>query len=124
MSIYKMEEFIHESDRWKKLVLSLQEENNSLKKRLVSALKNKIDGNTLERAEYFHARFVTEDEILELTRKDLEQQDRILLQKTHNDGYRIKEAFAKQKSLRKEMELLRVNFKLLLDEFNNFIANS
>jgi hypothetical protein len=123
MSKPKADEFIQERDEWKKLILSLQDENNSLKKRLVSALKKPIDGKTLEKAEYFHARMVAGDEILELTRKDLEQDDKVLFQK-NDDGNHINDAFKKQKDLRREMEQLRLNFKLLQDEFNKFIATS
>jgi hypothetical protein len=124
MSKPKADEFIQERDEWKKLILSLQDENNSLKKRLVSTLKKPIDGKTLEKAEYFHARIVAGDEILELTRKDLEQDDKVLFQKNHDGISQINETFNRQKDLRREMEQLRLNFKLLQDEFNNFIANS
>jgi hypothetical protein len=66
---------------------------------------------------------VAGDEILELTRKDLEQDDKVLFQK-NDDGNHINDAFKKQKDLRREMEQLRLNFKLLQDEFNKFIATS
>lgn len=60
-------------EMWKRLLNSRKTENVMLKSRLANILKNNYTQNSLEEIEDFQTRFVTEDEMIDLLRKEVDE---------------------------------------------------
>ena len=110
-----------ETDRWKKMLNVMRDENNGLKNRLSDILKNDFDKTLLEQLEYFHSRFITEDERIGLIRDDIAGIDKIIW-----DPFLETDAVEKQVQVR--LAILRNNalhaekqFNEIKSEFSNYM---
>jgi hypothetical protein len=114
-------QFRHETDSWKRLLEFLQQENGYLLTRLSDELKNEVDGDFLERAEYYQSRFIAENDLVKLLRKDIVELDLLLKQEEYIDG-KINTAVRKYKYLKTEMDKLESDFSKLKNDFTIFLT--
>jgi hypothetical protein len=114
----------YEKDTWKRLLSFMMEENIHLKDRLSEMLKDKVDTDSLTVAENFQTRFIKEDEMIQLLRKEVAELDNLLSRELFEDGRIVKEIERKQKHLRTGIENAEKYFSRLKSEFNNFLLEN
>lgn len=119
----KINQFIHESDTWKRCLQFVQEENNRLKNRLSEVLKSETNDDFLERAEYFQNEFLSEDNTVNVLRFSIKELDNLVNREVYEDGAILKELVRKQKRLNRDMEKVENHFSHLKSEFNNFLSD-
>jgi hypothetical protein len=80
-----------------------------------------VDGDFLERAEYYQSRFIAENDLVKLLRKDIVELDLLLKQEEYIDG-KINTAVRKYKYLKTEMDKLESDFSKLKNDFTIFLT--
>jgi hypothetical protein len=119
----KIRQFQHESDSWKRTLEFLMHENSILQNRLAEVLNTTIDDNDiLPVAEQYQNRFVQEDEYIHLIRKEIAEQDRLLLKDTYSDGELFYEIIRKHKKLSAEMQNIIKEFNKIRFDFNSYLG--
>jgi hypothetical protein len=108
-----------ETNRWKKLLNVMRDENIDLKNRLADILKNDFDKSLLEHLEYFHARFIREDERIGLIRDDVAAIDKIILDPFLKTDEVVKQADIPLIILRNNVSHAEKQFNELKLEFSN-----
>lgn len=119
----KMEQFIYETDTWKRSLVIMRDENIHLKNRLTEILKNGFDKKLLENLEYFQTRFIKEDERIGLIRDDVAAIDKIIQDKLLKDDQVVKETNKKLAILRNNVLHAEIEFNELKLEFSNYAQN-
>lgn len=117
----KINQFIHESETWKRCLKYVQDENNFLKRRLSEVLKKDAIDDFLDKAEYFQNEFLSEDNILNVLRFSISELDKLVLRDDFEDVTFIREFLLNQKKLNKDIEKVENHFSHLKSEFNNFL---
>ena len=75
-----LQELQQEAESWKRTLEFIRDENIQLKTRLSEIIRqNHADQQFLDTAEYYNARFLSEDEMLRLLRRDISELDRMLM---------------------------------------------
>lgn len=124
MSELKLKQLYYESDTWKRSLGFLIDENIHLKNRLIEILQTSEDEGLLGRAEYFHDRFIKEDERISLIRNDLTEFDNLLIREVPENGKFAKEINKKFTTLRNNILNAEKQFSELKSEFSNFMLES
>jgi len=116
MKAYTKKHFLFEFESWRRTLDNIQNENNQIKHRLIQILEDLPDNTLLDNIEDFHNKVITEDKVINLFNSDLFKHE-ISLKKSHNGETEIV-----QTKLRKEIELLEINFVKLKNEFYTFFS--
>lgn len=119
-SDYEVEKMWEEIVSWKKILSCRMEENIQLKNILAEILRNNYDRNCLEEIEEFQTKFIRQDEIIDMLRKEVTNLDYLFLSKTFEDEKR-RIFFAKAlQRLRKDIAHSENNFRSLISSYEDF----
>jgi hypothetical protein len=109
-----------EAESWKRLLEFLQEESVHLKIRIAEIASQDMDKELLAEAENFQNRFMQQEEIIALARRDVAAFERLAGgYATDSSDKKISHA---QKKLRKDIGMLEQAFHKLKFEFNQYLA--
>lgn len=123
MGVSKIEQFLHESHTWERLLDFFTQENSYLKMRLSEVVDSTIDKDFLALAEQFQNKFILKDEWIDELEHDIhEQQDRLENSKVNKINAEEKINKTQQK-LRNEVEYIEKEFAALKSEFNVYLAS-
>ena len=100
----------------------MQQENSYLKNLLADAVNQDINNEMLVEAEDFQNRFIKNDEIIALLRRDIYNFNERLSDHSSKAGMDNEKYYSVQKKLRNEIELLEQQFNKLKFEFLYFIS--
>ncbi len=118
-----LEQFHHENMTWIRSLDFLKQENNFLKNRLSEVVDITSDKTFLAQAEHFQNQFIIKDEFVDELKHDVNEQEKMLLEKYKKTGIGIDEPAIKlQKNIREQMEYLEKDFTNLRNEFNNYLT--
>jgi len=107
-------------ETWKRLLNSRKAGNVLLKSRLAYILKNDFDQDSLEEIEDFQTRFITEDELIDMLRKEVDELDSLQYDGAFDD-VNLEEVFnSKMRKLSKDMEISTFRFNNLKSGFDDF----
>jgi hypothetical protein len=119
----KLDQFHHENMTWLRSLDFFKQENSYLKNRLSEVVDNTSDKNFLAQAEHFQNQFIIKDEFVDELKHDVNEQEKILMERYVKTGNGIDEPVIKrQKNLREQMEYLEKDFTNLRNEFNNYLT--
>lgn len=110
-----IQQFKREAESWKRLLEFMQAENIYLKTRIAEIAGPEMDAELLAKAENFQHRFLQEDEMIALARKDVAAFEELV-----NREYG-KKTGAAQKKLREHIERLEQEFNKLKFEFHHYL---
>ena len=113
-----------ESEWWKRQLSYLQAENTHLKNRLAEIANQEINKDLLAEAENFQHLFLSEDQLIALTKKDVYDFDKWLAKEYSENGNLLGEIISRQRKLRNEIEILEQKFNKLKFEFTNYVAEN
>ena len=118
----RLQQLRYELDGWKRLLNFLQEENNHLKERIASLLKESSATGIVKEAEQFHTRFLKEDDRFLLLRNDIAELEHLLPEnrKPANPGLVM---LHKVVQLRSNTRHAENHFLFLKETFNTYLAN-
>jgi hypothetical protein len=120
-----MEQFHHENMTWVRSLDFFKQENNYLKNRLSEVVDINSDKSFLAHAEHFQNQFIIKDEFVDELKHDINEQEKILMEKYIKTGNSIEEhVIVRQKNLREQMEYLEKDFTTLRNEFNNYLTKT
>lgn len=120
-----LEQFHHENMTWVRSLDFFKQENNYLKNRLSEVVDINSDKTFLAQAEHFQNQFIIKDEFVDELRHDINEQERILMEKYIKTGNGIDDpVIVRQKNLREQMEYLEKDFTTLRNEFNNYLTKT
>lgn len=105
---------------WKELLITRMEENVLLKNRLSDILINNYDQNSLEEIEEFQTKFIKEDELTNLLRRDVSDLDNLLYSQMFEDGKMDKSFDIKMQKLCKDIGNSVTRFRNLRSAFDDF----
>jgi len=112
-----------ECENWKRMLEVLMHENVDLKTRLAAVVKeNGRSDDFVTLAEQFQNNFMREDEVISLARRDVAEQEKLLLREVFEDGLLFREVTRKQKRLRKELQRIENGFNILKQRFSASLA--
>jgi hypothetical protein len=118
-----LEQFHHENMTWVRSLDFFKQENNYLKNRLSEVVDVSSDKTFLAQAEHFQNQFIIKDEFVDELKHDINEQEKILMEKYIKTGNGIDETgIVRQKNLREQMEYLEKDFTSLRNEFNNYLT--
>ncbi|MDP4285188.1 MAG: hypothetical protein Q8891_12245 [Bacteroidota bacterium] len=121
----KVRQFQYESDKLKRKLAFLLQENAHLKNRLAEVLKlNFMPGDFLETAEQFQNIFIQEDMIINLIRQDVAGMDILLARDICEDGNIIKTVIPTHKKICNELKKIETIFIDLKARFNNYLLEN
>ncbi|HVW99166.1 MAG TPA: hypothetical protein VHA52_01820 [Candidatus Babeliaceae bacterium] len=117
-------QFLHETETWKRTLGFIEEENVILKNRLSEMLKyiDTDDTILIEKLEVFQDLFVSEDESIHQLKKQINEEDKLLLRDTYEDGDLFRRLLKKQKKLRKQFEAIDKRFNRIRNDFNQYLS--
>ena len=119
----KVDQFVRESEEWKRTLTFLSQENSFLKLRLADILNGKeSSADFLEAAEMYQSRFIQKDEIIKLLLHDVSNLDDLLTREIYEDGMLIKNVAYKHNHLRMQVKFLETEFNNLKLQFNNYLS--
>ena len=119
----KIEQFLHESLNWMRLIDYFNQENSHLKNRLSEVVDKAIDKKIIFNAERFQNQFIVNDEFINDIGRDIRVNDKNLqLLKVQEKKPDLK-ACKMQKQLRTELIYLEKEFLKLKNEFNQYILS-
>lgn len=119
----KVNQFVKESDEWKRTLTFLSQENSFLKLRLSDILNGKeSSADFVEAAELYQSHFIQKDEIIKLLLHDVSKMDDLLTREIYEDGMLIKEVVFRQIHLRKQVRFVETEFNKLKLQFNNYLS--
>jgi Mg2+ and Co2+ transporter CorA len=119
----KLEQFHHENLTWVRSLDFFKQENNYLKNRLSEVVDITSDKSFLAQAEHFQNQFIIKDEFVDELKHDINEQERILMDKYIKTGIGIDDIIVqRQKNLREQIEYLEKDFTNLRNEFNNYLT--
>jgi len=121
MSQIKLKQLQHESDTWKRELGFMMDENVRLKNRLAEILRTEFDNDLLEDIENFQNRFIREDEVISLLRKDIAKLDKLLVREIFEDGQIIDNVNRMLKEIRRNIGIAESQFGKLKLEFNSYL---
>lgn len=113
-----------ESEWWKRQISYLQAENTNLKNRLAEIASHEINKERLAEVENFQHLFIREDEIIALTKRDVYDFDKWLLNEQHHDGANFDQITDRQRKIRNEIEIMEQKFNKLKFEFTNYVSEN
>ena len=117
-----LEQFHHENMTWVRSLDFFKQENNFLKNRLSEVVDVTSDKTFLAQAEHFQNQFIIKDEFVDELKHDVNEQEKMLMEKYKKNGTEIDEpAIKRQKYIREQMEYLEKDFTNLRNEFNNYL---
>jgi len=117
-----LEQFHHENMTWVRSLDFFKQENNFLKNRLSEVVDVTSDKTFLAQAEHFQNQFIIKDEFVDELKHDVNEQEKILMEKYIKAGIGIDEhVIRRQKNIREQMEYLEKDFTNLRNEFNNYL---
>jgi hypothetical protein len=117
-----LEQFHHENMTWVRSLDFFKQENNFLKNRLSEVVDVTSDKTFLAQAEHFQNQFIIKDEFVDELKHDVNEQEKILMEKYIKTGNGIDEhVIRRQKNIREQMEYLEKDFTNLRNEFNNYL---
>ncbi len=117
-------QFLHETETWKRTLGFIEEENAILKNRLSEMLRyiDNDDTTLIEKLEGFQDSFIGEDEWIRRLKKQISEEDTLLVRDTYEDGDLFRELLKKQKKLRKQFEIIDKRFHRIRNDFNQYLA--
>ena len=122
MGVSKIEQFLHESHTWERLLDFFTQENSYLKMRLSEVVDYTVDKDFLALAEQFQNKFILKDEWIDELEHDIhEQQDRLENSKINKINAEEKINKTQQK-LRNEVEYIEKEFAALKSEFHIYLS--
>jgi len=117
----KIEQFLHESLTWKRLLDFFIQENSFLKTRLSEVVDRETDKVIIANAEYFQNEFILKDEYIRDIEIDVKTHEKnlqlVLAQKKTLDNKICKQ----QEKLRNEISYLEKEFSSLKNQFNKYL---
>jgi hypothetical protein len=118
----KMKQYKREMESWERQLDFIQAENVYLKIRISEILSPDTNTVLLSQAEHFHERMIQQDELISLIRNDL-----LVLEKILSGDYILQNGteekiIQKQTLVKNEMEILELQFRKLLKEFNGYVT--
>jgi hypothetical protein len=120
-----LEQFHHENMTWVRSLEFFKQENNYLKNRLSEVVDINSDKTFLAQAEHFQNQFIIKDEFVDELKHDINEQERILMEKYIKAGNVVDETvIVRQKNLREQIEYLEKDFTSLRNEFNNYLTKT
>lgn len=118
------EHFMHEYQAWTRALDFLLQENAYLKTRLAQVLDTSTDKHLVIEAEYFHALFLQNDDVIREMQRDVrEQQEFLRSLSDSNSTVSDKVIHKKQVKLRNEMEHFERKFTQVKNEFNRYLVS-
>lgn len=119
----KLQQFHHENRTWVRSLDFFKQENSHLKNRLSEVVDITTDRTVLAQAEHFQNQFIIKDEFLDQLRHDVNEQDRLLMERYVRSGNSVDDYVTnRQKKLREQMEYLEKDFTNLRNEFNHYLT--
>jgi hypothetical protein len=115
------EQFNREAESWRRLLDFLLAENVHLKTRIAEIAVHDMQSSLLARTEDFQNRFIQNDRIIIMAKRDLKNFEDLLATETITDES-IKKIFEAQRKLRQDFETLNRKFNKLRIEFNKYLA--
>lgn len=100
----------------------LTEENNQLKNRLAETLKNDVSQTTLVELENFQTDFVSVDELIYLTRRDIAECDKLLREEKLKGGTLNKKIFELWKDIGHSITTTEIRFWKIKSDFNRYLV--
>lgn len=118
----RLQQVRYELDGWKRLLNFLREENNHLKERIASLLKNSSAAGIVKEAEQFHTRFLKEDDRFVLLRNDIAELEHLL--PAGRQVVNLSQSILhKVVQLRNNTRHAENHFLFLRETFNNYLSN-
>lgn len=124
LNMYKLNfrQLQRETESWKRLIVLLTEENNQLKNRLAETLKNDVSQTTLVELENFQTDFVSVDELIYLTRRDIAECDKLLREEKLKGGTLNKKIFELWKDIGHSITTTEIRFWKIKSDFNRYLV--
>jgi hypothetical protein len=119
----KIEQFLHESMTWMRLIDFFNQENSQLKIKLSEVVDKAIDKRIIFNAERFQNQFIVNDEFINDIGRDIRLNDKNLQLTRVQEKTPDLKACKIQEQLRKEMVYLEKEFLKLKNEFNQYILS-
>ena len=108
----------HELGTWQRTLNYILQENIYLKNRLAELIKEGMENDLLEQVEYFQNQFLNKDAVIALLRQDIVHEQQL------NGDLMLPSNTAKHDKLRRDMELMEMEFSRLKFDFNNYLSKS
>jgi len=110
----------YEIDAWMSMLSFIKEENICFKNRLSDVIPLINEKSVLEIAETFQNRFINNDTIIVLLKKDISAHAQLLTKEVNSDHMLTKNIMKKQKTLRDDMEKFENECDMLRSSLNIF----
>lgn len=117
-----LEQCAYETESHIRTLEHLTNENINLKKRLSAIVQGSINPEFLEKAEYFHGKFMMEDEAVKIMRHGVILQDEALKAPALYADEVMSRIQAIQVRLRAEMERVENGFNTLKSDFYDYLG--
>jgi replicative DNA helicase len=121
--INKIEQFLHETYTWERLIYFFRQENIFLKTRLSEVVDPSTDKGFLALAEQFQNQFILKDEFMDELTHDVKEQQTKLNELAEKNLVIEDKLSKKQRKLRNETQYLEKDFNRLKYEFNIYLTN-
>jgi hypothetical protein len=119
-----IQQFKRESESWKRLLDFLQTENIYCKTGIAEMGSFTMSKELLAAAENFQNLFMSKDEIIALTKKDVIAFQNLLASKVNSGKEDIRDIVQIRKKLQKEIEIIEQKCNQLRNDFNHYFAEN
>jgi chromosome segregation ATPase len=120
----KLKQLQHESERWKRLLDFIMNENIHLKNRLSEILKDQFDEKLLAEVEDFQNTFLKEDQLIEFLRNEVAELEELFLNEKADSDTIENEIDKKLNRLTDNMITIEREFGKLQHKFNSYISQN
>jgi hypothetical protein len=119
-----IQQFKRESQSWKRLLDFLQTENIYCKTSIAEMGNFVMSKELLAAAENFQNLFMSKDEIIALTKKDVIAFQNLLINKINSENEDIRDILHIHKKLQREIEIIEQKCNQLRTDFNHYLAET
>ena len=124
MSSQMLKQLLYEIGYWRQLSGFMMEENIHHKNSLSLLLKDNLYESLLDEIDFFHSRFIREDNVIRFLRNNIAELDTLLAGENLTDCLLPDKIQKEIKSLRKNMNNSAADFCVLKNDFNTFLSEN
>ena len=117
-----IEQFVYESEEWRRLMAFLKQENVFYKSRLAEVVNTAEDEDVLLAAERFQEDFLSQDRMVEFLSAELNKQTKLLQKDNYVDGEIFRNLVQSQKRLRDDIQKAEEFFSKTKTEFAHYLV--
>jgi len=121
---FKIDQYQHEIDGWRRTLGFMKEENIILKNHLANVLTTSqvYSNSEMDLLENFQTQFLSQDHRIYRLLTIISDEQKLVSREIFEDGQVLNSLISKQRQLRKEMEEAEDEFQKLKADFNAFMS--